>query len=185
MQNLSVLCENDLKVSFAFSNTRLKWTKAIEISYLSDSEKLLHKKTGSLRKLCRLQGISGGNQWQTQGHFHALGCPPALSMHLLAFLDPSMSKLNATWLEFQIQISQISVCTREPGRHLNLVYLIQYSQGPCEVDDIVTLTLQKRKPEFREVQSRAKVCVLSVKGRSSHYGTQRGGVLASHQKVQV
>lgn len=106
-------------------------------------------------------------------------------MHLLAFLDPSMSKLNATWLEFQIQISQISVCTREPGRHLNLVYLIQYSQGPCEVDDIVTLTLQKRKPEFREVQSRAKVCVLSVKGRSSHYGTQRGGVLASHQKVQV
>ena len=61
-------------------------------------ERKKKKKAGSLRTLCRLQGIWGGKEWQPQKHcfFPASGWPRALTMHLLAFLDPSVSKLNVT-----------------------------------------------------------------------------------------
>lgn len=97
-------------------------------------------------------------------------------MYLLSFLDPCMSKLNAG-----LAIASNSNCSnttfyRDPGRHPSLHCLTQSSQWHCEVDDVVTLTQQRRKPEFPEVQSRAKIltgsfdCKLELLWFEHHHG---------------
>lgn len=107
LQNVFMLFDNDLKISVAFSNSWLKMEQGLTTAA---TQSRVRKETGSLRKLHRLQGISGGNQGSLRGTFMHMdsSCLIHASFGLLQILL-SLSELNANWLKFQFDLPNISL----------------------------------------------------------------------------
>lgn len=118
----------------------------------------MRKETGSHRKHCRVQELSGQKQWQPQEHCcsHAWASPVPYPYTVSFVLpDPCASKLN-TGLAVGSNSNHPNI-TFYLEKHPNLHCLTLPFQWPCEVDGIITLLLQRRKPEVTEMQSRARI----------------------------
>ena len=95
-----MLFDNDLKISVAFSNSWLKMEQGLTTAA---TQSRVRKETGSLRKLHRLQGISGGNQGSLRGTFMPwTGLMPYPCIFWPSQILLSLSELNANWLKFQV-----------------------------------------------------------------------------------
>lgn len=89
-------------------------------------------------------------------------------MLILSFLGPCLSKLDADLVVVSNSNHSNITFYRDPGRHPNLHCLTQSPQCLCEVEDIITVIFQRRKPESTEVQSRAGIWT-----RSSDFKLER------------